>query len=276
MRSIRQVWPYPALFDGAQFGGNGSPGVTGSANIAKEFRVNRRIRADEVRVVRGEDSTESVVMPLHDALDMALDEGLDLVEVGPNQNPPVVRILDYGRFKFIQSKKQREARKISRSASRQKDVRLSPVMSDNDIETKIITTEDPIEYDIDGLIQVPVNPDIDVTFANVLRAILRHDPDKILVGEIRDYETAEIAIQSSLTGHLVFSTLHTNDAPTAITRLRDMGIPPFLITATLEAILAQRLVRRICSDCRTEFEPRDALLLDLHLPLDQARNSQFY
>ncbi|MCI0834712.1 MAG: translation initiation factor IF-3 [Chloroflexi bacterium] len=141
MRSIRQVWPYLALFDGAQFGGNGSPGVTGSANIAKEFRVNRRIRADEVRVVRGEDSTESVVMPLHDALDMALDEGLDLVEVGPNQNPPVVRILDYGRFKFIQSKKQREARKISRSASRQKDVRLSPVMSDNDIETKIRTTK---------------------------------------------------------------------------------------------------------------------------------------
>ena len=109
----------------------------------------------------------------------------------------------------------------------------------NDLETKIITTEDPIEYDIDGLVQVPVNHDIDVTFANVLRAILRHDPDKILVGEIRDYETAEIAVQSALTGHLVFSTLHTNDAPSAITRLRDMGIPPFLITATVEGILAQ-------------------------------------
>jgi type IV pilus assembly protein PilB len=146
----------------------------------------------------------------------------------------------------------------------------------NDIETKIITTEDPIEYDIDGLIQIPVNPDIDVTFANVLRAILRHDPDKILVGEIRDYETAEIAIQSALTGHLVFSTLHTNDAPTAITRLRDMGIPPFLITATLEAILAQRLVRRICSECRTEFEPSDELLLELQLPIDQARQYSFY
>jgi len=99
----------------------------------------------------------------------------------------------------------------------------------NDIETKIITTEDPIEYDIDGLIQVPVNPDIQVTFATVLRAILRHDPDTILVGEIRDFETAEVAIQSALTGHLVFSTLHTNDAPSAITRLRDMGIEPFLI-----------------------------------------------
>ncbi len=146
----------------------------------------------------------------------------------------------------------------------------------NDIETKIITTEDPIEYDIDGLVQVPVNPDIEVTFANVLRAILRHDPDKILVGEIRDYETAEIAVQSALTGHLVFSTLHTNDAPTAITRLRDMGVPPFLITATVEAVLAQRLVRRICVECRTEFEPSDELLLELQLPIEQARQYQFY
>jgi type IV pilus assembly protein PilB len=146
----------------------------------------------------------------------------------------------------------------------------------NDIETKIITTEDPIEYDIEGLIQVPVNPDIDVTFANVLRAILRHDPDKILVGEIRDYETAEIAVQSALTGHLVFSTLHTNDAPSAITRLRDMGVPSFLITATVEAILAQRLVRRICLECRTEFEPSDELLMELQLPIEQARKYKFY
>ncbi|MCA9064369.1 MAG: Flp pilus assembly complex ATPase component TadA [Planctomycetaceae bacterium] len=146
----------------------------------------------------------------------------------------------------------------------------------NDIETKIITSEDPIEYDIEGIVQVPVNPDVGVTFANVLRAILRHDPDKILVGEIRDYETAEIAVQSSLTGHLVFSTLHTNDSPTAVTRLRDMGVPAFLITATVEAILAQRLVRRICSECRTEFEPSDELLLELQLPLDTARKYKFY
>ncbi len=146
----------------------------------------------------------------------------------------------------------------------------------NDIETKLITTEDPVEYDIDGLIQVPVNPDIDVTFANVLRAILRHDPDKILIGEIRDYETAEIAIQSALTGHLVFSTLHTNDAPTAITRLRDMGVPPFLITATVEAVQAQRLVRKICTECRTEFEPSDELLMELQLPIEQARMYKFY
>jgi type IV pilus assembly protein PilB len=146
----------------------------------------------------------------------------------------------------------------------------------NEISTKVITTEDPVEYEIDGLLQVPVNPDIEVTFANVLRAILRHDPDIILVGEIRDYETAEIAIQSALTGHLVFSTLHTNDAPTAITRLRDMGVQPFLITATLEAILAQRLVRKICTECRTEFEPSDELLMELQLPIDQARQYSFY
>ncbi|MAE80162.1 MAG: translation initiation factor IF-3 [Chloroflexi bacterium] len=110
-------------------------------NIAKEFRVNRRIRADEVRVIRGEDSTESVVMSIRDAIDMAEGEGLDLVEVGPNQSPPVCRILDYGRFKYIQGKKQREARKVSRSVSKQKEVRLSPVMSDNDIETKIKMTK---------------------------------------------------------------------------------------------------------------------------------------
>lgn len=146
----------------------------------------------------------------------------------------------------------------------------------NDVSTKIITSEDPIEYDIEGITQCPVNPDIGVTFANILRGILRHDPDKILVGEIRDYETGEIAVQSALTGHLVFSTLHTNDAPTAITRLRDMGVPAFLITATVEGILAQRLVRRICTECRTEFEPSDELLLELQLPLDTARKYKFY
>jgi type IV pilus assembly protein PilB len=146
----------------------------------------------------------------------------------------------------------------------------------NDIGTKIITSEDPIEYDIEGIVQVPVNPDIGVTFASILRAILRHDPDKILVGEIRDYETAEIAVQSALTGHLVFSTLHTNDAPSAITRLRDMGVPGFLITATVEAILAQRLVRRICTECRSQFDPSDELLMELQLPLKTARKYKFY
>ena len=124
-----------------QFSGITTPRVLRRVNIAKEFRVNRRIRADEVRVIRGEDSTESVVMSIRDAIDMAEGEGLDLVEVGPNQSPPVCRILDYGRFKYIQGKKQREARKVSRSASKQKEVRLSPVMSDNDIQTKIKMTK---------------------------------------------------------------------------------------------------------------------------------------
>ncbi len=124
-----------------QFSGITTPRVLRRVNIAKEFRVNRRIRADEVRVIRGEDSTESAVMSIRDAIDMAEEEGLDLVEVGPNQSPPVCRILDYGRFKYIQGKKQREARKVSRSASKQKEVRLSPVMSDNDIETKINMTK---------------------------------------------------------------------------------------------------------------------------------------
>ena len=135
-RSARRAGVFVAYFSGYY-----PVSVTGSANIAKEFRVNRRIRADEVRVIRGEDSSVSTVMHIRDALEMAEDEGLDLVEVGPNQTPPVCRLLDYGRFKFIQGKKQREARKVSRSASKQKEVRLSPVMSDNDIETKIKMTK---------------------------------------------------------------------------------------------------------------------------------------
>jgi type IV pilus assembly protein PilB len=146
----------------------------------------------------------------------------------------------------------------------------------NDVSEKIITTEDPIEYDIDGIIQIPINPEIDVTFANCLRAILRHDPDKILVGEIRDLETAQIAVQASLTGHIVFSTLHTNDAPSSITRLRDMGLEPYLITATLEGVLAQRLVRKICVDCRTEFEPSPEMLMELNLRPQDVKGKKFY
>ncbi|MCL4146727.1 UNVERIFIED_CONTAM: hypothetical protein GTU68_002476 [Idotea baltica] len=130
----------------------------------------------------------------------------------------------------------------------------------NSPEVKIITAEDPVEYDIDGIVQVPVNPDIDVTYANVLRAVLRQDPDKILVGEIRDEETATVAVEASLTGHTVFSTVHTNDAPSTITRLVDMGIAPFLISATLEAVVAQRLVRTICPDCREAYQPDEEVL----------------
>ncbi len=146
----------------------------------------------------------------------------------------------------------------------------------NHIEDKLITTEDPVEYDIDGIIQIPVDPDIGVTFAACLRAILRQDPDKILVGEIRDLETAEIAVQASLTGHLVFSTLHTNDAPSTITRMKDMGIPTFLITATVEAILAQRLVRRICTKCREETMPAHELLVELGFDPQNLGGKKFF
>jgi type IV pilus assembly protein PilB len=146
----------------------------------------------------------------------------------------------------------------------------------NTIEDKLITTEDPVEYDIDGIVQIPIDHDIGVTFAACLRAILRQDPDRILVGEIRDLETAEIAVQASLTGHLVFSTLHTNDAPSSITRLKDMGIPTFLITATVEAILAQRLVRRICSQCREEVEPTDEILAGLGISRHERNGRKFY
>ncbi|MBQ1336708.1 MAG: Flp pilus assembly complex ATPase component TadA [Thermoguttaceae bacterium] len=146
----------------------------------------------------------------------------------------------------------------------------------NVITDKLMTTEDPVEYDIDGIIQMPIDAEIGNTFAQCLRSILRQDPDKILVGEIRDRETAQIAVQASLTGHLVFSTLHTNDAPSTITRLKDMGIPEFLITATLQAILAQRLVRRICKECRTEIKPTEEQLAELGLKPEDCVGKHFY
>ena len=146
----------------------------------------------------------------------------------------------------------------------------------NSVDEKIITTEDPVEYSLEGIIQVAIREDIGLTFASCLRSILRQDPDKILVGEIRDLETAEIAVQSSLTGHLVFSTLHTNDAPATITRLIEMGLEPFLLTATMEGIIAQRLVRRICEKCRTEYDPTDEDLVELGLTRSEIGEKKFY
>ena len=146
----------------------------------------------------------------------------------------------------------------------------------NIVDTKILTVEDPVEYDIDGLVQCQVNHDIGMTFARALRSFLRQDPDVILVGEIRDLETAEIAVQASLTGHMVFSTLHTNDAPSTVTRLRDMGVPPFLLTATLESVLAQRLVRKICPECREQTMPSTETLADLDLTPDDVVGKKFY
>jgi len=145
----------------------------------------------------------------------------------------------------------------------------------NTIERKIITTEDPVEYDIEGIMQVQVNEDIGVTFAACLRSILRQDPDVILIGEIRDKVTGDMAVQASLTGHVVFSTVHTNDAPVAITRLVDLGVEPFLLAATLECVVAQRLVRKICNDCRVSYEPSDEALMELDLQPDKVRGKKF-
>jgi type IV pilus assembly protein PilB len=146
----------------------------------------------------------------------------------------------------------------------------------NSIEDKLITTEDPVEYDIDGIIQVQIRTEIELTFANCLRSILRQDPDIILVGEVRDKETAVIATQASLTGHLVFTTLHTNDAPSSIARLLDLGVEPFLITATIEGIIAQRLVRRICAHCKEEYQPTEEQLMELELLPEDVKGQSFH
>ncbi len=146
----------------------------------------------------------------------------------------------------------------------------------NTIDSKLLTAEDPVEYDIEGIVQVPVNESIGLSFARVLRAFLRQDPDRIMVGETRDIETAQIAIQASLTGHLVFSTLHTNDAPGAVTRLIDMGVEPFMISSSLEGVLAQRLIRKICTNCRTAYEPTEAVLTQLGLSPHDIGDKNFY
>ncbi|MCA9003356.1 MAG: Flp pilus assembly complex ATPase component TadA, partial [Planctomycetes bacterium] len=132
------------------------------------------------------------------------------------------------------------------------------------------------EYDIEGVVQVPIHPDIGVDYAAVLRTVLRQDPDKILVGEIRDPETANTAVEASLTGHTVFATLHTGDAPSTVTRLVDMGVEPFLITATLQAVVAQRLVRTICSECKRSYVPDEELLQGLGAGADAIRNATLY
>ena len=146
----------------------------------------------------------------------------------------------------------------------------------NTLDSKLLTVEDPVEYDIDGIMQVPVNEPVGMTFPRALRAFLRQDPDVIMLGEIRDLETSQIAIQASLTGHLVLTTLHTNDAPGAVTRLIDMGVEPFLISSTLLSVLAQRLVRTVCKKCRTPFEPTENQLSLLNLSPHDIGDKVFY
>ncbi len=146
----------------------------------------------------------------------------------------------------------------------------------NTIDSKLLTAEEPVEYDLEGIVQVPVNENVGLTFARVLRSFLRQDPDRIMVGETRDLETAQIAIQASLTGHLVFTTLHTSDAPGAVTRLIDMGVEPFLISSTLEAVLGQRLLRSICPNCRATYQASDDLLAQLELLRRDIGAKNFY
>lgn len=146
----------------------------------------------------------------------------------------------------------------------------------NTIDMKLLTAEDPVEYDIEGIMQVPINEAIGLTFARALRSFLRQDPDVIMVGEMRDLETAQISIQASLTGHLVFTTLHTNDAAGAVTRMIDMGVEPFLISSTLQAILAQRLVRTVCKKCRVAYEPPEAVLSEIGLTKEDTQGRPFY
>ena len=147
----------------------------------------------------------------------------------------------------------------------------------NTVDIKILTAEDPVEYEIEGIMQVQINHQVGLTFAAALRSFLRQDPDTIMVGEIRDLETGQIAVQASLTGHVVLATLHTNDAPGAVTRLVDMGLEPFLISASLEGILGQRLLRRICRHCRTAYEPDQNVVSMLQVdPLEIAEKQFFY
>ena len=146
----------------------------------------------------------------------------------------------------------------------------------NTIDAKLLTAEDPVEYDIDGIVQIPINEAIGLDFPRVLRAFLRQDPDRIMIGEMRDKETATIGIQAALTGHLVLSTLHTNDAPGAVTRLIDMGCEPFLVGASLEGVLAQRLVRTICKECKSPYEPNEAILSQLGISAHELGDKQFF
>ena len=146
----------------------------------------------------------------------------------------------------------------------------------NTVDVKILTSEDPVEYEIDGIMQVQINHQVGLDFARCLRAFLRQDPDKIMVGEIRDLETAQIAVQASLTGHVVLATLHTNDSPGAVTRLMDMGLEPYLIAASLEGVLGQRLVRRICPTCRTAFEPDQDTIDKLGVDAIEIADKKFF
>jgi len=200
---------------------------------------------------------ESVVMRILDRSNVSLD--LDNIGIPEDIKKRVIEIVEKPNGIFIVT---------GPTGSGKTTTLYSCLRQVNKIESKIITTEDPIEYDLEGIIQVAIRDSIGLTFAACLRSILRQDPDKVMVGEIRDLETAQIAIEASLTGHLVFSTLHTNDAPSSVTRLIDMGVEPFLMTSSLEGILAQRLVRTICEDCKEPYVPEKEVLESAGLTME--------
>ncbi|PCJ59731.1 MAG: pilus assembly protein PilB [Planctomycetota bacterium] len=208
---------------------------------------------------------ESTVMRILDKSQV----NLSLDSVGLNQDE-VIKVREY-------IKKPHGIVLVTGPTGSGKTTTLYSALSEaNDVKKKIITCEDPVEYEMEGIIQVAINEKVGLTFPIALRSILRQDPDTLLIGEIRDNETANIAIESALTGHLVFSTLHTNDAPSAVTRLIDQDVPAFLVAAVLEAVVAQRLVKTICNNCRTPYEPSEGELISLDIDLDEASKNTFY
>lgn len=208
---------------------------------------------------------ESVVMRVLDRTTVSLD--LEKVVYRPDELEAIRRLIHLPNGIVI----------VTGPTGSGKTTTLYSALSElNEVHTKILTVEDPVEYDIDGLMQVQINSEVGLTFASALRSFLRQDPDIILVGETRDLETAQIAVQASLTGHLVFTTLHTNDAPSSIARLLDLGLEGFLVTATIEGIIAQRLVRRICPRCKETYEPTEEQLMELQLSHDDIQGRHVY
>ncbi|MEE9394771.1 MAG: ATPase, T2SS/T4P/T4SS family [Planctomycetota bacterium] len=208
---------------------------------------------------------ESCVMRVLDQSVVQLD--LDKLGLRPEENATIRKLIDLPHGIIL----------VTGPTGAGKTTTLYAALNAADSETtKIITTEDPVEYELPDIVQVQVNEEIGVSYAACLRTILRQDPDKILVGEIRDRETAQIAVEASLTGHVVFSTLHTNDAASAVTRLADIGIEPFLISATLQAVVAQRLVRRVCASCKAPYTPPQEVLDELEIPASQVEGATFY